>query len=195
METTIFQFKITLKWSKPSIWRRILVRSSSTFKEFSMVILCAMGWEDYHLHSFRVINPITREKVDIYPRGPCGGLPFGRGEVLEDTNILSSYFSMDNPKGSYLYDFGDNWEHVIVLEKIFDEDSTQNYPQCIAGKRACPPEDCGGICGYQMILEGLADPENPEYQDHLEWLSFHGEYDPTHFNPREVRFLTREERN
>ena len=80
----------------------------------------------------------------------------------------------------YEYDFGDSWEHKILLEKIFPFDNKMALPVCIKGKRACPPEDCGGIWGYEEFLKTISDPKHPEYEDMLEWLG--GEFDPEEFD-------------
>lgn len=114
------------------------------------MILCAMGWQDSHLHSFTVKHPRTSRNVEISQKSDFGyHNEFDESEG-EDKEILSTYFSLGNPKGTFLYDFGDNWEHVILLEKVEPKDPTQTYPQCIVGKRACPPEDCGGVGDFRM---------------------------------------------
>lgn len=80
----------------------------------------------------------------------------------------------------YEYDFGDGWEHQILLEKLLPFDDAQALPICVKGKRACPPEDCGGIFGYADLLRTLADPTDPEHQEMLEWLG--GPLDPEAFD-------------
>lgn len=92
---------------------------------------------------------------------------------------------MENPSAYYVYDFGDSWEHEIRLEKILPREK-RKYPACIAGKRACPPEDCGGIWGYEEFLEIIKDPEHEEYEDMLDWVG--GEFDPEHFDIEDVQF-------
>ena len=137
----VYQFKITLKDIKPPVWRRIQVPESYTFWELHVAIQDAMGWLDYHLHIFEIINPSKDMKEEI-------GVP--DEDFESDTKTLpgrklkiADYFSMDNAKANYQYDFGDNWEHTIKLEKIVARAEDAQYPVCIAGKRACPPEDCG----------------------------------------------------
>ena len=93
---------------------------------------------------------------------------------------------MENRIANYTYDFGDNWEHKIQLEKILPRDKNIEYPACIAGKRACPPEDCGGIWGYEEFLEAINNPDHEEHEEMLEWVG--GEFNPEHFDVNEVSF-------
>ena len=180
-----YQFKITLKGTKPPIWRRILVPETYTFWDLHVAIQDAMGWEDYHLHEFTLLSPKTGRKVKI-------GIPSDEGadfgwKVLADWNQkIAHYFSSDNSKADYVYDFGDGWEHSIKLEKILPRETGVAYPRCIGGKRACPPEDCGGIGGYAEFLEAIGDPANELHEDMLDWVG--GSFDPDDFDPNDVEF-------
>ena len=181
----VYQFKITLKGTKPPIWRRILVPETYTFWDLHVAIQDAMGWEDYHLHEFTLLSPKTGRKVKI-------GIPsdedadFG-WKVLADWNQkIAHYFSSENSKADYVYDFGDGWEHSIKLEKILPRETGVAYPRCIGGKRACPPEDCGGIGGYAEFLEAIGDPANELHEDMLDWVG--GSFDPDDFDPNDVEF-------
>ena len=178
----VYQFKITLRDIKPPIWRRIQVPETYTFWDLHVAIQDAMGWSDYHLHEFEIADPSTDLMVNI-------GIPdedFDREILPGWKQKIADYFSMGNRLAEYIYDFGDNWEHIIKLEKIFPRDKNIDYPICIAGKRACPPEDCGGIWGYENFLEIINDPDNEEYEDMIEWVG--GEFDPEHFDVKEVSF-------
>jgi len=178
----VYQFKITLKGVRPPIWRRIQVAETYTFWDLHVAIQDVMGWLDYHLHEFEMVNPSTDLKVNI-------GSPdedFGREVLPEWKQKIADYFSMENRSADYVYDFGDNWEHKIQLEKILPREKNINYPICIKGKRACPPEDCGGIWGYEDFLEIITDPNHEEYEEMLEWVG--GEFDPEHFDVKEVHF-------
>ena len=178
----VYRFKITLRDIKPPIWRRIQVPETYTFWDLHVAIQDAMGWEDYHLHEFEIADPSTGLKVNT-------GIPdedFGREILPGWKQKIADYFSMGNRLAEYIYDFGDNWEHIIKLEKILPRDKNVGYPICIAGKRACPPEDCGGIWGYENFLEIINDPDNEEYEDMIEWVG--GEFDPEHFDVKEVSF-------
>ncbi|MBA5942691.1 MAG: plasmid pRiA4b ORF-3 family protein, partial [Methanophagales archaeon] len=176
--------KITLKGIKPAIWRRIQVPETYTFWDLHIAIQDAMGWADSHLHLFTVVDPSTGMKIET-------GIP--TGELDEYDEILpgwgqkiADYFVMENRTASYVYDFGDAWEHKIHLEKIFAKEKNILYPRCTKGQRACPPEDCGGVYGYGDLLEILRDPEHEEYEELKEWVG--GEFDPEHFDLEEVGF-------
>lgn len=178
----VYQFKITLQGIKPPVWRQIQIPETCTFWDMHVAIQDVMGWWDYHLHEFEIMNPSTGLKVNI-------GLPydeFGRKVLVELNQKIADYFSMENPYADYVYDFGDNWEHKIKLEKILHREKNVNYPVCIKGKRACPPEDVGGIWGYEEFLEIIKSPDHEEYEDMLEWAG--GEFDPEHFDCEEVSF-------
>ena len=175
-----YQFKITLKDIKPSIWRRIQVRETYTFWGLHVAIQDAMGWQDYHLHAFELLDPIMKMKVTIGIReGPLDA------EFLPGVQLrIADYFSMENRLAKYEYDFGDGWVHEIRLEQILPRKEGVDYPICIAGKRACPPEDCGGVWGYESLLEAIRDESHEEHERMLEWLG--GEFDPEYFDPDEV---------
>ena len=181
----VYQFKITLKGTKPPIWRRILVPETYTFWDLHVAIQDAMGWDDYHLHEFTLLSPKTGRKVKI-------GIPsdedadFGWEVLAEWNQKIAHYFSLDNSKADYVYDFGDGWEHSIKLEKILPRETGVAYPRCIGGKRACPPEDCGGIGGYAEFLEAIGDPANELHEDMLDWVG--GSFDPDDFDPNDVEF-------
>jgi hypothetical protein len=178
-----YQFKITLNDTKPQIWRRIVVPSTYSFWDLHVAIQDSMGWLDYHLHEFEIINPKTDLKVNI-------GIPdeeYSDRKILYDhKEKISGYFNMDNRISIYEYDFGDSWRHTVKLEKILKAIIGEKYPKCVAGKRACPPEDCGGIDGYRNLLKILKNPKNEEYEEMVEWTG--GDYDPEEFDPREVIF-------
>ncbi|MBU2585493.1 MAG: plasmid pRiA4b ORF-3 family protein [Bacteroidetes bacterium] len=181
----VYQFKISLNNSQPLIWRRIVVPSNYSFWDLHVAIQDSMGWIDYHLHMFEINNPATNEKVEI-------GVPDEEWEaydriVLPDyKEKISKYFNENNRNARYEYDFGDSWIHTIKFEKVLPATIGEKYPKCIDGKRACPPEDCGGMGGYYDLLEILSDPKNEEYDEMIEWLG--GEFDPEYFDPKAVSF-------
>ena len=167
---SVYQLKVSLDGMKPPIWRRILLPAHMNLKDLHRAIQASMGWADYHLHQF-------------VQRGMFFGLPDDEfGMHIEDENeyTISDLLPQEKDKMKYEYDFGDSWEHTVLLEKILPADDTLQLPSCIKGKRACPPEDCGGIWGYQELLEIIHDPSHPEYEETLEWLG--GKYDPEHFD-------------
>ncbi len=182
----IFQFKISLQEITPTIWRRIQVPAKYSFWDLHVAIQDSMGWFDYHLHGFRLKKPHGRKTIEI-------GIPM---DEFDDITILpgweeriSDYFFEPGMTATYEYDFGDSWNHEIVLEGILLKDKTFKYPRCIDGQRACPPEDCGGVWGYENLLEILADPDNDEYESTIEWLSgWYGKYDPEAFDIKKIKF-------
>ena len=180
----VYQCKISRKSTKPPIWRRIQVPEAYTFWDLHVAIQDAMGWLDYHLHQFNMLSPSTGMKVEI-------GIPdeeFGlQKEILPELKQkIADYYSMENREADYIYDFGDNWEHEVQLEKIFPRKENIDYPICIKGKRACPPEDCGGVWGYEEFLKAIKDPKHKEHKEMLEWVG--GEFDPEYFDVNKVVF-------
>ena len=172
--TSVYQLKITLHGSKPPIWRRVLVPGGYTLPRLHDVIQGAMGWSDYHLHQFIV-------------DGVYYGIPdpeYYEPIVNESRVKLQTVAPTEKMKFRYEYDFGDNWQHDILVEKILPPDSAITYPVCTAGKRACPPEDVGGMMGYAWFLDVIADPEYEEHETYLEWIG--GEFDAEAFDIDEV---------
>ncbi len=171
----VYQFKITLKGCKPPVWRRIQVPETYTFCDLHVAIQDAMGWSDSHLHQFDLVNPSTRKRAEIGM--PDEGFGFGEEVMPGWKQKIAARFSMENKSAEYIYDFGDNWEHTVRLEKILPRENNVSYPQCVGGKRACPPEDCGGFWGYEEICNGKS-----EFQEEF------SDYDPEHFDAKGVKF-------
>lgn len=156
----ILQLKITLKGTKPPIWRRIQVESSNTLGDLHSILQIVIGWTDSHMHAFE---------------GPFGtyGRPMpGDFMEIEDEEQAKLVDVLGEVKSRlrYDYDFGDNWEHDVVVEKIVAPESGVTYPRCIAGKRNCPPEDCGGVWGFYDMLDAARDPKHAEHEEYAEWL-------------------------
>lgn len=164
----VYQFKVTLVEVKPAIWRVIQVPETYTFWDFHVAIQDAMGWLDYHLHEFKIVDPKSGQKVLM-------GIPEHDFEPIEQETLpgwefkIRDYFSEENRFCDYLYDFGDNWEHRIEYEGIFFKHETKNYPLCVGGKRCGPPEDCGGWGGYGDFLKIIRNPRHKEYHRMREW--------------------------
>lgn len=166
----VYQLKITLKGARPPIWRRVLVPSNLLLSQLHTVVQRAMGWYGGHLHEFTV----GRESYGVPD-------PDYRDDVLSERRVrLDQLVPREKGKLRYLYDFGDSWDHEILVEKILTPDPSVRYPVCIAGKRECPPEDVGGVWGYADFLEAIADPNHPEHGNLLEWVG--GEFDPEAFD-------------
>ena len=185
----VYQFRIELSEIEPTIWRVIQVPSEYSFWDLHVAIQDAMGWLDYHLHAFHVRMPGKKKDTEI-------GIPDDESfdhEVLPGWKIsITTYFTEPGKLAIYDYDFGDGWSHRVLLEAMLLKEKGAKYPRCIAGERACPPEDCGGVPGYYQLREILADPDHSEYQDYIDWLKGHAKnyypYEPSRFNPDEVEF-------
>lgn len=195
-----FVFKVTLDHTKPAIWRRIVVPATYTFFELHSAIVDAMGWLDSHLHSFQIDNRgkqsaknqrsadylINIELPD--PEYPMISAAYNSRD--EKHEYIANWFGKKCKQCKYTYDFGDNWDHTVLFEKTIPADPKTKYPACTGGKNMCPPEDCGGVWGYEHLKEVLATPTHEEHQDMLEWLMLESgsEFDPTNFDPKAVEF-------
>lgn len=170
----IYQVKVTLKGIRPAVWRRILVPSTITLPQLHMVLQAAMGWSDTHLHQF-VANDRNYGVPD----------PDFDGSVTDERRVrLNQIMREEKDSLTYQYDFGDGWEHDVVLEKVLPFDGKTSLPFCSAGKRACPPEDVGGPMGYRNFLRALEDSEHPEHESFRAWIG--NEFDAEHFDRRAV---------
>lgn len=174
VQQSIYQLRIALQWLEPPIWRRVLVPADVTLAKLHRIIQAVMGWENAHLHQFMVGKVIYGEPE------PGGG--FGGSPIKEERKArLNKVAPKVRNKFLYEYDFGDGWVHEVVVEKVVEAYPEQRYPVCVAGERACPPEDCGGPPGYQGMLEALADLDHPERGEFLEWLGG-DDFDPEAFD-------------
>ncbi|MEW6578328.1 MAG: plasmid pRiA4b ORF-3 family protein [Chloroflexota bacterium] len=172
-ETPIYQLKVTLNDSKPPIWRQLLVPGDITLAHLHHLIQAAFGWYDCHLHQF-----IVREQ---YYSQPSFKLDEYMARVGDERRIrLDRLVSGEKFKFRYEYDFGDSWLHDILIEKILPPDPQMKLPVCIKGKRACPPEDVGGVWGYDSFLEAIKNPDHPEHAMYREWIG--DDFDPEEFD-------------
>jgi Plasmid pRiA4b ORF-3-like protein len=185
----VMQFKITLNQSAPKVWRRIAVPADYTFFALHCAIQDAMGWNDSHLHEFRFTDKNSRRR-DIRIGTPMTEDDYGDELIDERNTFLANHFGTRTLQCVYHYDFGDGWEHKILLEKTSPSVHGETYPKCIAGAQACPPDDCGGLGGYDHLRKVLKNKNHKEYRDMLEWLGLEHatEFDFTHFDPEEVIF-------
>jgi hypothetical protein len=166
----IYQLKITLRDSRPPIWRRVLVKDC-TLAELHEVIQVAMSWEFSHLYSCEV-DGIDYGDLDITG---------GELDMKDDRRAkLSRLIRGEKFKFRYTYDFGDNWEHEILVEKILPAEPDATYPVCVDGKRAGPPEDVGGVWGYSEFIEATRNPAHPQHDE------FEDEFDPEAFDIENV---------
>jgi hypothetical protein len=170
----VYQMKISLRGVRPPIWRKILVRDDTRLDQFHYIVQYVMGWGNCHLHEFNIDGMSYSDPA----------MHIGDGVRNEKRYTLGKLVSEEKAKFFYMYDFGDAWEHAITLEKILPAESGKSYPICLKGKRACPPEDCGGVWGYEETLEILKDPSHPEYEDTIDWM---GEgFDSERFDPEPI---------
>jgi hypothetical protein len=170
----VYQLKVTLLDTKPPIWRRVLLDGASTLDHLHEVIQAAFGWWDCHLHGFEV----GRVRYGI----PDPDWDFGPPTRDERHTRLDS-IAKEGASFRYTYDFGDNWDHEVTAERVLPARTDTVAPACIDGRRACPPEDCGGTWGYQDLLAILADPAHPEHRERVEWVG--RPLDPEAFDPSE----------
>lgn len=184
----IYQFRVELLEIEPPIWRRFQVPAAYSFWDLHVAIQDSMGWLDCHLHEFHVKRLNTRKTDQI-------GIPdaeTGRNILVGWEVPISAYFVEPGATATYDYDFGDGWHHKVLLEGILLADALLEYPVCVGGERACPPEDCGGVAGYESLLKVLSKPRTSEYADTVAWLKGHAKnyypYQPDHFDPGAVEF-------
>ena len=177
---SIYQLKVTLQHSQPPIWRRLLLAGTDSLEDFHIAIQVAMGWTNSHLHEF----------VKGHDRYGMPDEDFPSDMRDEADYRLDQILQKEKDKLNYIYDFGDDWGHEVVLEKILPFDISRTLPVCLDGAYACPPEDVGGIPGYMMFLQAISDPSHPEHQDMLDWIG--GDFDPDHFDRAETNDLLRE---
>jgi len=169
---TVHQLKVTIAGTKPPVWRRVVVSSQSTLAKLHVVVQAAFGWWGYHLHEFD-ISGVRYGTDDGEDWDPPKDERRGRLEKLAPAG--SSF--------TYIYDFGDDWRHKITVEKVTPADPSVTYPVCSGGRRARPPEDCGGVGGFEDMLAVLADPADGEHASMVEWVG--GAFDPQAFDPSE----------
>jgi hypothetical protein len=164
----IYQLKVTLKGTKPPIWRRIQVPGSISLYKLHQILQIVMGWHDAHLYEFELGDERFGEPDPEYG-----------SEVRSARRVRLSQIA-PGAKFSYTYDFGDDWEHAILVEKVLPPEEGASYPRCLTGRRACPPEDCGGVWGYADMLNVIQNSEDPEYASTIEWLG--DDFNPAEFD-------------
>lgn len=162
--------RIELKWIEPLVYRRVLVPETITLGRLHRTIQAVMGWQDYHLHEFMIA-------------GQRYGVPDpdwdDPGSVHPEARVRLARCLGRHKRFTYTYDFGDDWEHQIIVEKVLPPDQLP-HPVCLDGEHACPPEDVGGSPGYTEFLEAVTNPGHPEHEHYLSWIG--GHFDPTAFD-------------
>src|SRR3954451_15234933 len=172
----IYQLKVGLRGATPPIWRRLEVPADTSLARLHRIIQVAFAWDGSHLHVFQT------------PYGEFGIADAELGHRAEAPVTLEQVAPTVGSAIRYTYDFGDDWEHDVVVEKVLDRDSTVRYPRCTGGRRAAPPEDCGGIWGYADLTQAVTDPTHPGHEDMLEWLGLSdaADFDPAEFDAQTV---------
>lgn len=165
-----FQLKVTLQDVRPPIWRRFTVGDDITLSKLHELLQIILGWTDSHLHQFVV--------GDVRFNRPEFELPPPRKD--EGRTRLRDVLKQPKDRLVYEYDFGDGWEHLVVLEEVRAHEPRARYPVILGGARACPPDDCGGPAGYEHLLEVLAAPDHPEHDELREWAG--KRFDPERFD-------------
>ncbi|MFF0655569.1 plasmid pRiA4b ORF-3 family protein [Micromonospora tulbaghiae] len=172
----IHQIKVSLRGARPPIWRRLEVPADITLARLHTLIQVAFDWHDSHLHVFET------------PYGSFGTPDPQLGHRAASRITLEQVAPAAGDKLRYTYDFGDNWEHDILVERVLDRDASATYPRCVGGRRAAPPEDCGGVWGYAELVEIVGDPAHPEHRERLDWLDLGdpADFDPARFDAKAV---------
>jgi hypothetical protein len=164
----VYQLKVTLNDVKPTVWRRLHVGDCS-LAELHAIIQACMGWSNCHSYAFDV------DCVEYSDPSMGSDLDY----CDSHSRKLSELASQGPGRFSYQYDFGDDWKHVVRIETTLPVDRKLKYPRCIGGKRACPPEDCGGAYGYEEFLESIQNRNDEQHDEMLEWVG--GKFDPEAF--------------
>jgi hypothetical protein len=169
----VYQLLVELDEVEPRVWRRLWVPDTLTLAKLDRVIQAAMGWTNSHLHEF---------EVEGKRYGIADAEGFDETPTLDDRRhkvgaVLGSTVS----RFHYTYDFGDNWRHTVAVEdRLLPDESFNTWPVCIAGQNACPPEDVGGVGGYEDFLEAISDPSHDEHAAMWRWSG--GPFDPAGFD-------------
>lgn len=166
---SVVQLRLSLKDITPTIWRRLLVPGSVRLAKLHLMFQAAMGWTNSHLHDFRIGDQLYGTQFDDYP-----------DDELNENDVTVLQAVSDQRRFIYHYDFGDSWDHEVVVEARWTMPVGLKFAVCVDGQHACPPEDCGGHPGYAEMLEALADPSHDEHDSYLQWVG--GSFDPTEFD-------------
>jgi hypothetical protein len=166
---------VTLRWIDPRIWRRVVVPASLSLAELHSIVQLVMGWKNSHLHEWRV-------------GGERYGVPDPDGflddDFIDDRTVMLLDVAPPGSRLEYVYDFGDSWEHEVVVEAVVTPDEVGAVPRCEDGARACPPEDIGGVHGYYELVQALREPSSSEWPE--EMVEMFADFDPEAFSVERV---------
>ncbi len=169
------QIRVSIDDIEPPVWRRLIVPIHWNLEQLHLTIQAAFNWWNYHLHEFQIGGLRFGDAAAAY-EGSCEDDP----QVFEQTDVRLRDFSRSGTRFNYLYDFGDNWMHTVELEQWLSLDAAPKKAQCVDGSGARPPEDVGGIPGYERFLEIMRDPDDPEHGETKQWCG--GHFDPDWFD-------------
>ena len=173
----MYQMKVTLEGTQPPVWRRFLALSDITLYRLHLVLQEAMGWTNSHLHLF-IIGAKEYGDPEIDEDSPWGA------SILDERKAkLNQLIKSEKSSFTYEYDFGDGWQHAVLCEKILPNQASPRAV-CLAGARACPPEDCGGIGGYEELVEAMKNPRRKRYKELVDWLG--EEFDAEAFDLKRI---------
>lgn len=160
-QNKIYRLHIALEGIEPSIYRIIEIKDNASFYDLHVAIQIAFDWENAHLHEFRNLNHIIGDPTMD---------EFGEETILDENEVpLYEVFASTLDEVTYLYDFGDSWEHTIFLQEIIEENDKTYYPKCVEGKNCRPPEDVGGLFGFENFKEAMRDKRHEEHLEYLQW--------------------------
>ena len=172
----IYRLKIVLEGTSPSVYRTLDIQSEATFNDLHNAIQILFSWYDMHLHEFRTDTVVIGDPMND-EFGDMG---------IQDENTVTLKDVFHDPKDSirYIYDFGDDWIHKVTLEKILEAEEKKCYPRCVRGKRCAPPEDVGGVWGFEEFKEAINDPRHEAHEQWREW--YEDDFDPDWFSLGEI---------
>lgn len=176
LTTLQYQLRIELKEVQPLVWRRLLVPENVTLSKLSVILQSAMGWHGGHLHEFVVGRVHYGIPDEDWPNQE----PF----IDERRVRLNTLVESGARRFTFLYDFGDGWEHTVKIEDLITPAKESKWIQCLAGENACPPEDVGGASAYFDFVAAIRDPTHAEHKPNLEWVG--GAFDPSAFHLEHV---------
>ncbi|MDH4238171.1 MAG: plasmid pRiA4b ORF-3 family protein [Phycisphaerae bacterium] len=181
-DVQVYQLKITLQEIEPAIWRRLQVRRQVRLDRLHLMIQAAMGWTNSHLHEFLIKGQKYRDLEQMYE-------DIDEPDMNNEEEFRLAKLVGEGDVFEYKYDFGDCWQHEILVEDLIEPEPGIKYPRCLAGERACPPEDCGGLWGYEELLEALGDLEHEDYEHYRGWVG--EDFDPERFDLKAVNMALR----
>ncbi len=176
LPNSVYQLHVSLNGIEPMIWRRLQVLGRVSLYRLNLIIQKSMGWTNSHLHLFNINDVLYEVKY--------ANVEEIEGALDEKQFKLYQVIQQENLSFTYLYDYGDDWEHTVLVEKILPQDPEIKYPVCLDGRRACPPEDCGGPSRFPEFVEAVCNPYHEEHQDMIRWVGY--KYDPMAFDKAAV---------